>query len=118
MHMIGIIERQRMATRRTAVFIAALLSSFSGSAAEPDMPVVFPTNSRNWARAKTVLAGPLSSVFATEGGIHHIYANDEPLEGYSSGNFPTGSILVYDLPESKETAGFTIEGPDAGLMLW
>src|SRR6266851_5539447 len=100
-----------MLTRRTAVLIVAVLSTFSGSAAEPEPAIPFPLNYRSWARAKTVLVGPSSKVFATEGGIHHIYANDKAVEGYSTGTFPDGSIIVYDLLETKETAGFTIEGP-------
>jgi hypothetical protein len=57
-----------------------------------------------------VLVGPQSPAFATEGGIHHIYANDKALEGYDSGKFLDGSVIVYDLLETKEVAGNTIEG--------
>jgi hypothetical protein len=100
-----------MLTRRTATFIVAVLSAFSSSAAEPDPTLPFPANYRSWARVKTVLVGPSSKVFDTEGGIHHIYANDKAVEGYRTGSFPDGSVIVYDLLETKETAGFTIEGP-------
>ena len=57
-----------------------------------------------------MVVGPQSPAYATEGGIHHIYANDKALEGYDSGKFPDGSIIVYDLLETKEVAGNTIEG--------
>jgi Cytochrome P460 len=59
---------------------------------------------------KSVLVGPQSVAFATEGGIHHIYANDKALQGYDSGKFPDGLVIVYDLLETKEVAGNTIEG--------
>jgi cytochrome P460 len=72
--------------------------------------VSFPKDFRKWAHVKSVLVGPQSAAFATEGGIHHIYANEKALEGYDTGRFPDSSVIVYDLLETKETAGNTIEG--------
>src|SRR5438034_11321472 len=79
--------------------------------AQLDDAAPFPTEFRKWAHVKTVLVGPQSAAFATEGGIHHIYANDKALEGYETGKFPDGSVIVYDLLEIREIAGNTIEGP-------
>jgi len=78
---------------------------------QPNEPVQFPKEFRTWAHVKSVLVGPRSAFFATEGGIHHIYANAKALEGYDTGKFPDGSVIVYDLLETKEIAGNTIEGP-------
>ena len=89
--------------------IAFLIVSFALSA-QTDEPSSFPKEFRKWAHVKSVLVGPQSSAFATEGGIHHIYANDKAIEGYDSGRFPDGSVIVYDLLETKEVAGNTIEG--------
>ena len=71
----------------------------------------FPQAFRKWAHVKSVLVGPQSAAFATDGGIHHIYANEKALQGYDSGKFPEGSVIVYDLLETREIAGNTIEGP-------
>src|SRR4051812_5848315 len=79
--------------------------------AQLDDPALFPKEFRKWAHVKSVLVGPQSAAFATEAGIHHIYANEKALEGYETGKFPDGSAIVYDLLETKETAGNTIEGP-------
>src|SRR6476660_2270361 len=79
--------------------------------AQLDDTAPFPKEFRKWAHVKSVLVGSQSSAFATEGGIHHIYANEKALEGYKTGKFPEGSVLVYDLLETKEVAGNTIEGP-------
>jgi hypothetical protein len=79
--------------------------------AQLDDTAVFPKEFRKWAHVKSVLVGPQSAAFATEGGIHHIYANEKALEGYDTGKFPEGSVIVYDLLETKEIAGNTIEGP-------
>lgn len=70
----------------------------------------FPQEFRKWAHVKSVLVGPQSAAFATEGGIHHIYANEKALEGYETGKFPDGSVIVYALLQTKEVAGNTIEG--------
>jgi|SRR6476646_5733358 len=88
--------------------IAVLIVSFAS--AQIDEAPLFPKEFRKWAHVKSVLVGPQSPAFATEGGIHHIYANDKALEGYDSGKFPDGSVIVYDLLETKEVAGNTIEG--------
>ena len=89
---------------------AALAGSFP-LWAQLDDSVPFPKEFRRWAHVKSVLVGPQSAAFATEGGIHHIYANDKALEGYDTGHFPDGSVIVYDLLEIKEIAGNTMEGP-------
>jgi Cytochrome P460 len=90
----------------TAVFAGGL-----SLRAQPDDTASFPKEFREWAHVKSVLVGPQSAAFATEGGIHHIYANEQALEGYDTGKFPDGSVIVYDLLEIKEIAGNTIEGP-------
>src|SRR5689334_2694728 len=91
------------------VFAPAALASLFLQA-QVDDTVPFPREFRKWAHVKSVLVGPQSTAFATEGGIHHIYANDKALEGYDTGKFPDGSVIVYDLLETKEIAGNTIEG--------
>ena len=90
--------------------IAVLIVSFA-LWAQTDGTASFPKEFRKWAHVKSVLVGPQSAAYATEGGIHHIYANDKALEGYDSGKFPEGSVIVYDLLETNEVAGNTVEGP-------
>lgn len=89
--------------------VTVLAGSFS-LRAQLDETVSFPMEFRKWSHVKSVLVGLQSAAFATEGGIHHIYANAKALEGYGTGKFPDGSIIVYDLLEIKEIAGNTIEG--------
>jgi hypothetical protein len=59
---------------------------------------------------KSTLVGPASPAFASNGGIHHFYANEKALEGYRTGTFPDGSVLVDDGVEAKESAGVTSDG--------
>lgn len=89
--------------------IAVLIVRFALSAQTKEASS-FPKEFRKWAHVKSVLVGPQSAAFATEGGIHHIYANEKALEGYDSGTFADGSVIVYDLLETKEVAGNIIEG--------
>ena len=97
--------------KATLMLVAPLVFATSFSLwAQLDDAVPFPKEFRKWAHVKSVLVGPQSAAFATEGGIHHIYANDKALEGYDTGKFPDGSVIVYDLLETKEVAGNTIEG--------
>ena len=94
------------------ILVAAVVSAGGFSLwAQSDVIAPFPKEFRKWAHVKSVLVGPQSPAFATEGGIHHIYANEKALEGYETGKFPDGSVIVYDLLETKEIAGNTIEGP-------
>jgi hypothetical protein len=98
---------------KATLFAALMLAAVVGRAlwAQQDDAARFPTEFRKWAHVKSALVGPQSAAFATEGGIHHIYANEKALEGYETGKFPDGSVIVYDLLQTKEVAGNTIEGP-------
>ena len=96
---------------KTALLLTILIAGSFFLWAQPDNTLSFRREFRKWAHVKSVLVGPQSAAFATEGGIHHIYANDKALEGYDTGKFPDGSMIVYDLLETREVAGNTIEGP-------
>ena len=77
--------------------------------AEPDSPMPYPQNYRQWVHVKSGLVGPQSQIYAHYGGLHHIYANDKAIEGYRTGHFPDGSVIVFDLLEVQESAGVTTE---------
>jgi hypothetical protein len=72
--------------------------------------VPYPSEYRKWAHVKSTLIGPQHASFASNGGIHHYYANEKAMEGYRTGKFPDGSVLIDDLLEMKENAGVTSEG--------
>lgn len=79
--------------------------------AQPDSQVAYPSNYRNWVHVRSALVDPNSPKAGRYGGLHHIYANEKALEGYRTGVFPDGSVIVFDLLETKENAGTTVEGP-------
>jgi Cytochrome P460 len=79
--------------------------------AKPNDPIPYPTGYRQWVHVMSALVGPQSPFFENSGGIHHIYANEKAMEGYRSGRFPEGSVIVADFLETRESEGITTEGP-------
>jgi hypothetical protein len=79
--------------------------------AKPNDLIPYPMGYRQWVHVMSALVGPESPFFKNSGGIHHIYANDKAMEGYKSGRFPDGSIIVADFLETQESKGITTEGP-------
>lgn len=102
-----------MTSKITSIVFALLVTFVSTlpQRAAPDATVSYPDGYRKWVHVGTTLVGPQSPFFASNGGIHHIYANDQAMKGYETGKFPDGAILVFDLLDTKEINGATIEGP-------
>lgn len=69
----------------------------------------FPSGFRGWATVKSALITEANPAFQTEGGIHHIYANLKAVEGYRTGEFPDGAVIVYELVATKEQGGIISE---------
>ena len=101
-------------TKRITSIAFTLVMTFSWTfpqRAAPDSTVPYPNGYRKWVHVGTTLVGPQSPFFASSGGIHHIYANEKAVKGYETGTFPDGSTVVFDLLDTKELNGATIEGP-------
>jgi len=75
-----------------------------------DKTVAYPGEYRKWVHVKSTLIGPAHPRFASNGGLHHFYANGKAMDGYQSGKFADGSVLVDDLLEVKDSEGVTSEG--------
>ena len=97
--------------KRTAVivFVAAAICVWASQAKSYD-PIAYPTGYRQWTHIKSALIGRESPIYQRYGGLHHIYANEKALQGYRSGRFEDGSIIVFDVLEVQEKAGVTSEG--------
>ena len=79
-------------------------------AADP-APLGYPHGYRQWTHVKTmhIRSGhPLHHLF---GGVHHIYANKQAMEGYKRGKFGNGATLVLDLLEARDDGYSVTEGP-------
>lgn len=58
----------------------------------------FPKGYRGWTHVKTMVIEEGHPLFESFGGMHHLYANRQAVEGYKSGGeFPNGSVIVFDL---------------------
>jgi hypothetical protein len=76
-----------------------------------DKPNVdFPTGYRGWTHVKSMVILPGHPLFDVSAGIHHIYANTPALEGYKTGSFPDGSIIVFDRLEAINADNAISEG--------
>jgi hypothetical protein len=99
---------QRRAVRRMRVIL--LVAAGVACADEAGAPVPFPTEYRTWAVTRSFLVGPEAKNFATVGGFHHYYANEKAMEGFRTGQFPEGSVVVDERLEARQEAGTTLEG--------
>jgi len=85
------------------------LTAFSFSKSSLEDKISYPDGYRYWVHIKTGLIGPQNPAFQTTGGYHHIYANTKAMQGYTTGKFPEGSIIVFDVLNAKEQNGNTRE---------
>ena len=104
----------RFSLRRAAARVggsALLVAAGVACAGDTDARMPFPAEYRKWAVVKSLVVGPENRSFATNGGFHHYYANEKALEGFGTGHFPDGSVVVDERLELRQEAGVTFEGP-------
>lgn len=77
--------------------LAIMLMSFAFATAAADTDVAYPEKYRNWRHVKSMVIQEGHPLFASFGGIHHLYANAKALQGYRSGKFPDGAVIAFDL---------------------
>lgn len=89
----------------TSWIALSALASALASLADSGQVVPFPTGYRTWTVTRSFIAkdGP-------NGGFHHYYANPLALEGFSSGKFPDGAVLVDERLEVDQHDGGSFEG--------
>lgn len=85
-------------------------------AAGGDGLVPYPERYRAWQHVKSELVEPGNPMYASVGGLHHIYANDAAMAGYSGGQFADGSVIVFDLLDVASEKQLTTER--ARKSLW
>ena len=94
--------------KRTALLLAAVV--IAGSVYGADT-VPYPENFRTWSHVKSGVIGPQHQNFASNGGLHHVYANKEAMAGYRTRQFPEQSVIVFEWLEWAEKDGAFLEGP-------
>ena len=97
---------------KTRSLIALALSAWTIPALAADPPAVpYPEGYRDWHHVKSMVIEEGHPLYASFGGIHHLYANKLALEGYRTGRFPDGSIIVFDLLAAERADAALVEGP-------
>lgn len=90
---------------------AAADSAVAATARSEDR-IAYPTGYSRWTHIRSGLITAKHPAFPRFGGLHHIYANATSLEGYRSGRYADGSVLVYDLFETRDHGdGLVDQGP-------
>jgi hypothetical protein len=104
------------------IVMKTILTTFAALAALPalaaDAVVPYPEGYRNWTHVKSMVIEEGHPLYASFGGIHHIYANAKAMKGYRSGRFPDGAVVVFDLLEAPRADSALTEGQRkvAGVM--
>lgn len=80
-------------------------------AAADSTPVPYPKGYRDWHHVKSMVIGPGHGLYDSFGGIHHLYANKAALQGYKTGKWPDGAVIVFDLLDAKSADNAVTEGP-------
>jgi hypothetical protein len=96
---------------RTILGTTIVLCGCAGAWAADPAPVPYPAGYRDWHHVKSMVIQPGHPLYASFGGIHHLYANKPALEGYRKGKFPDGAVIVFDLLEAKSADNAVTEGP-------
>lgn len=73
-------------------------------------PVPYPEGWRDWRHVKSMVLLPGHGLYEGLGGVHHVYANKKALQGYSSGRFPDGAIIVVDFFQEMAKDNAITEG--------
>ncbi len=108
-----------MAKRKIALAAVAFLTALSAAQrwAEPDYSVDYPQGYRQWTHVMSTVIGPQSPAHAKSGGLHNFYANEKAVEGYRSGKFPDGSVLIDERNTAVDDAGVTRGGDFVGIAV-
>lgn len=99
-----------MKSRLFATLCVAAAALAAVAVAKGGARVDYPEGFRHWAHVKSMVLTPDHPLAASFGGIHHVYANDRAVDGYKSGRFKDGSVLVFDLFEYHVADGAGTEG--------
>ena len=93
--------------RIAGVFSLALVGA---ALAADTRQVPYPSGYRDWQHVKSMIINPGHALYSSFGGIHHLYANDEAMQGYRDGRFPDGAVIVFDLLEAPARDHAITEG--------
>ncbi|HTL67639.1 MAG TPA: cytochrome P460 family protein [Lacunisphaera sp.] len=99
--------------------LAVVLAADDGVSAAPEVP--YPEGYRSWRHVCSAVLPPKEGASTSQpddrkfaaphGLIHHVYANEAALEGYRTGHFPEGAVLIADWFVLEVRGPELIQGP-------
>jgi len=95
---------------RKIIVLATALSFASPLMAADPAPVPYPEGYRQWTHVESMAINQGHPLYDAFGGIHHLYANQRAMQGYKSGKFADGSVIIFDLLEAKAADNTVQEG--------
>ena len=90
--------------------LATALSMSAPAFAADAVAVPYPQGYRQWTHVKSMTINPGHALYDAFGGMHHLYANSRAEQGYKSGRFADGSVIVFDLLEANAADNVVQEG--------
>jgi hypothetical protein len=78
--------------------------------AVPETDQSYPKDFRSWKNVKTTIVNKPGDANQKYNGYHHIYANELAMNGYRSGKFPDGAIVVFEVLDASTENNVTQEG--------
>jgi hypothetical protein len=95
--------------RSILMFVA--MAALSLTVVHSDEGVQFPDGFRRWVHVGTGVIMPSDNpMLKSEEGMHHVFANAKAADAYATGDFPNGSVLVYELRDAQQKNGVISEG--------
>ncbi len=87
-----------------------LIAAMPAVVSAADAGVAYPAGYRDWHHVKSMVIEQGHPLYDAFGGIHHLYANRKAMEGYRSGRFADGAVIVFDLLEAERSGNALTEG--------
>ncbi|MEJ8567162.1 cytochrome P460 family protein [Elongatibacter sediminis] len=94
----------------TAMVVAGTMAGTWMVALAEDAAVAYPDGYRDWHHVKSMVIEEGHALYGAFGGIHHLYANEAAVQGYRTGQFPDGAVIVFDLLAAEDAGNALTEG--------
>jgi hypothetical protein len=95
---------------RVAVGISVFIFAAAFIPNDEKIEVPYPAGFRRWAHVKSAVILEGHPTFKKYGGYHHIYANEKAMQGFTTGTFPEGSQIVFDVADMNTENNAIVEG--------
>lgn len=98
----------RFVLRSTSILVA--VSALTLTTLRSDEGAQYPESFRRWVHVGTgVILPGTNPQMKSEEGMHHVFANPKAADAYATGEFPDGSVIVYELRETEQKNGVIFE---------